>query len=214
MAVNTAPIAVGGEIATRIGLRSLTTVCDELRLEVGIPLQRPLSQAAAIAVVKNPWLEQGTPNDLGAAAEFIAPVLGKILTDQLISSLGDVENVEAFGKAALVGIGGELEHAGALIHTPYFGNIVRELLEGTSVLCFTDGRSAPGSDLRVPLWHKTRATSRDHYQTMEVHLPDAPRADEICVIAAAANGPRPFPRLGDRQTDRPITAEILKGILP
>lgn len=202
------------ELATRCGVRRVTTVRDELRREAGRTLQRPLRQAAAVAVLRNPWLGEGPESDLGPATERIAPVLGKILSDRLVRALGGVGRIEAFGKAALVGLDGELEHAGALIHTPYFGNIVRELLEGTSVLCFADGRAEPGTDLRVPLWHKTHATSRKHYQTMEVHLPDAPRADEICVIAAASDGPRPFPRIGDRSTDRPITTEILEGLLP
>ncbi|WP_129660148.1 amino acid synthesis family protein [Rothia halotolerans] len=199
--------------ATRLGLRRITTVRDELRREAGRELERPLRQAAAVAVLRNPWLDEGLEGDLGPATERIAPILGKLLSDRLIQALGGVEHIEAFGKAALVGLDGELEHAGALIHTPYFGNIVRELLEGTSVLCFADGRSTAGADLRVPLWHKTHATSRKHYQTMDVHLADAPRADEICVIAAASDGPRPFPRIGDRSTDRPITTEILEGLL-
>ncbi len=91
---------------------------------------------------------------------------------------------------------------------------MRELLEGTSVLCFADGRAAASASIRVPMWHKTHATSRDHYQSIDVRLPDAPQPDEICVIAAAANGPRPFARIGDRRTDGTVTTDILKGLLP
>lgn len=200
-------------LAQQLGVRKLTVLRDEIRQEAGAPLQTPLQQAAAIAVLPNPWLGKGPEEDLSEATRRIAPVLGKLLSDRLIDSLGGVDNIEAFGKAGLVGLDGELEHAGALIHTPYFGNIVRELLDGTSVLCFADGRAAASTSIRVPLWHKQHATSRKHYQTIDVHLPDAPHADEICVIAAASTGPRPFPRIGDRSTDGQVTTEILKGLI-
>lgn len=219
------------ELAQRLGVRTITTHREEILAEAGVALSRPLQQAAAVAVLRNPWIDidqhsdidphedAGSHSDvdpysdLGPATETIAPVLAKVLTDRLLSTLGSAENVEAFGKGAVVGVGGEIEHAGALIHTPYFGNIVREMLEGTSVICFADGRSGPSTSLRVPMWHKTHATSRDHYQTIDIHLSDSPRADEICVIAAAATGPRPFARIGDRRTDGTVTTEILKGLV-
>lgn len=111
-----------------------------------------------------------------------------------------------------MGINGEIEHAGAPIHAPYFGNIVRELLEGTSVLCFADLRGIPSQSIRVPIWNKTHATSRDHYQTRDLYLADALHTDGICVLAAASTGTRPFPRIGDRRTDGNVTTEILKGL--
>ena len=200
------------ELARRLGVRTITVHREEIVAEVGSPLSRPLKQAAAVAVLSNPWI--GDPGgDLGPATERIAPVLAKVLTDRLLSELGPVDEIEAFGKGAVVGTGGEIEHAGALIHTPYFGNIVREMLEGTSVICFADGRSGPSTSIRVPMWHKTHATSRDHYQTIDIHLADAPHADEICVIAAASTGPRPFARIGDRRTDGTVTTDILKGLV-
>ncbi|MCM1013118.1 Protein of uncharacterised function (DUF1185) [Brevibacterium casei] len=201
------------ELARRLGVRSLTVHREEILSEAGTDLDRPLVQAAAVAVVPNPWIGEGPAADLAAATQELAPVLAKVLTDRLLAAIGSAEAVEAFGKGAVVGTGGELEHAGALIHTPYFGNIMRELLAGTSVLCFADGRGPAGTTIRVPLWHKTHATSRDHYQSIEVNLPDAPHADEICVIAAASNGPRPFARIGDRRTDGAVTTDILKGLI-
>lgn len=200
-------------LAQKLGVRKVFLVRDELRQESGVSLEQPIQQAAAVAILPNPWLDRGVDSDLSQAVEELAPVLGKVLADKLIEALGGVENIEAFGKAALVGTAGEVEHAGALIHTPYFGNIIREMLEGTSVLCFADGRGTPGEAIRVPIWHKTHATSRDHYQTMDVYLADAPHADEICVIAAASTGTRPFPRIGDRSTDGQVTTEILKGLI-
>ncbi|MCI1255629.1 MAG: amino acid synthesis family protein [Corynebacterium provencense] len=206
------------ELGASLGIRRVTLVHEEVYGEAGSVLDTPVHKAAAIAVVKNPWIIDGTTTgtdaDLDPATRKIAPVIAKLLADRLLAALGGAGNIEAFGKAALVGTDGELEHAGALIHTPYFGNLIREMLEGTSIICFTDGRVEPGTDVHVPMWHKTHAANRDHYQTIDVPLADAPHADEICVIAAASTGPRPFPRIGDRTTDIPVTTDILKGLLP
>lgn len=194
-------------IAAAIGLRSIRTVIEELPTAA-----EPILRAAAIAVIRNPWAGTDTTHDLQPESERIAPALAKLLTDRLNDVLGGPARVHAFGKAAVVGLDGEIEHAGALIHTPFFGNLMREALEGTSILCFADARSAAGGTHRIPIWHKTAPATRDYYQSLDVHLADAPHPGEIAVIAAAATGPRPYARLGDRMTDRPITSAILKGI--
>ncbi|WP_082305482.1 amino acid synthesis family protein [Leucobacter japonicus] len=196
------------DIARAIALRKITVATEEVPDRAG----RPILRASATAVIRNPWLGTGTTEDLAAKSNFAAPLLAKLLSDRLIEALGGADAVEAFGKAAFVGTAGELEHASALIHTAYFGNLVREALEGTSILCFVDGRAGTGELIRVPLWHKSAAATRSHYQTLEVHLADAPRADEIAVIAVASTGPRPHARIGDRTTDTPITTDILKEI--
>ena len=200
-------------LGVNLGLRQITVSVEEIVAESGTGLKAPIHRAAAIAVLKNPWVGTTVATDLAEATEQIAPVTAKLLADRLLESLGGAEIIEAFGKAALVGTEGELEHAGALIHTPYFGNLLREMLEGTSILCFADGRVPPGRSIHVPMWHKTHAARRDHYQTIDINLPGAPEADEIVVIAAASSGPRPFPRIGDRATDIPVTSEILKGLV-
>lgn len=196
------------EIASAIGLRKFVSTIEEVPHD----LLGSITRASVTAVIANPWLGTGTSHDLAERAEYIAPLLAKLLSDRLLEALGGPERVEAFGKAAFVGLDGELEHAGALIHTPYFGNLLREALGGTSIICFVDGRAIPGELFRVPMWHKTAAATRSHYQTLELALPDAPHAGEIAVIAAASTGPRPHARIGDRTTDRRITSEILKGI--
>ncbi|WP_349930621.1 amino acid synthesis family protein [Glutamicibacter mishrai] len=196
------------DLARAIGLRKISCTVEELPHR-GLGA---ITRATATAVIPNPWLGTGTSQDLSERTEAIAPLLAKLLSDRLLQALGGAEKVEAFGKAALVGSDGELEHAGALIHTPFFGNLLREALGGTSIICFVDGRGVPGESLRVPMWHKTAAATRTHYQTLELSLPDAPHAGEIAVIAAASTGPRPHARIGDRTTDQVITSEILKGI--
>lgn len=196
------------DIAAATGLRKLSSTVEE------VPHEKlgTITRATAMAVIANPWLGTGPDHDLSERTEAIAPLLAKLISDRLLEALGGVDRVEAFGKAALVGSGGELEHAGALIHTPFFGNLLREALGGTSIICFADGRGVPGETLRVPMWHKNAAATRTHYQTMDLFLPDAPHAGEIAVIAAASSGPRPHARIGDRTTDLPVTSEILKGI--
>jgi hypothetical protein len=196
-----------------IGLRKLVVYRDVVVTEGGVRPSRPASQASVAAVVRNPWVGTGPDRDLSAEVAAVAPTLAKLLTDRLIEALGGVDAIEAFGKAALVGHAGEIEHGGALIHTPYFGNLMREFLGGESIICFADARAEAGVPLVVPLWHKSKAATRSHYQTVAVRVPDAPRADELVIVAAASTGPRPHPRIGDRATDPVITKNVLESAL-
>lgn len=196
------------DLSAAVGLRRVATRIEELPRADG----EPITRASAVAVIRNPWAATMNTSDLGPRTRQLAPVLAKVLADRLLDVLGGAHRIKAFGKGAIVGIGGELEHGAALIHTPYFGNLLREALEGTSILCFVDGVGEPGETVRVPMWHKTAAATRDYYQTMDVPLPDGPHIDEIAVIAVASTGPRPFARIGDRNTDEPVTSDILKGM--
>ncbi|WP_271982579.1 amino acid synthesis family protein [Pseudoclavibacter terrae] len=198
--------------ALALGVRRIFTAYEDVISDGGVDAPTAIRQASAVAVVRNPWIGEGPLADLTEATAEVAPIVAKLLSDRLLAALGGADRVEAFGKAAVVGLDGEIEHAGALIHTPYFGNLLREFLEGTSIICFSDTRADAGGDLRVPLWHKTAAATRSHYQSLDVHLADAPHRDEIAVIAVASSGPRPHPRIGDRTTDVPVTSDILKGI--
>lgn len=199
--------------AERIGLRKLVTYRDTVVTEAGRTPDRPAQRASVAAVLRNPWIDAAPLADLAPEQSRIGPVLAKLLSARLAQTLGGVDRIEAFGKAAVVGTAGELEHAGALIHTPFFGNLVRELLNGESIICFADTRAEAGESLVVPLWHKTHAPTRSHYQTISARVPDAPRADEIVVIAAASTGPRPHPRIGDRRTDPVVTTRTLEESL-
>ncbi|MFC9504482.1 amino acid synthesis family protein [Streptomyces sp. NPDC057002] len=195
-----------------VGLRKLVLYRDVVLTEAGEAPAQPARRASVAAVIRNPWVGTGPSADLSVEQGHIAPVLARLLTDRLIASLGGVDEIESFGKAAVVGTAGEIEHAGALIHTPYFGNLVREFLQGESIICFADTRAEAGETLIVPLWHKTHAATRSHYQTISARVSDAPRPDEIVVIAAASTGPRPHPRIGDRMTDPVVTTETLEVV--
>jgi len=181
--------------------RKVLTTTETLLRERGRPVEPPVHRASAAAVIRNPWAGSGHVDDLSATAAQVAPGLARELADRLAASLGGTAQIAAFGKAAIVGLGGEIEHGAALIHTPYFGNVLRELVGGSSIIVFADERGPAGTTLAVPVWHKTAAATRSHYQSVPVRVPDAPRDDEIVVIAAAATGPRPHPRIGDRTTD-------------
>ncbi|WP_309081699.1 amino acid synthesis family protein [Zhihengliuella sp.] len=192
-------------------VRKVVYLQEEVLLEAGAAPAVPATRASVAVVIRNPWHGTGPDQDLSAEAERVAPQLARIVSARLIEGLGGVDAIEAFGKAAIVGTAGEIEHGSALIHTPYFGNLVREFLEGTSILCFADERADAGQSLTVPLWHKTAAATRSHYQTMTTRVSDGPAPDEIVVVAAASTGPRPHPRIGDRTTDPAVTSAILEG---
>lgn len=195
------------------GVRKIVVQAEELLTELGQPVRTVARRVAAAAVMANPWLHHGVVEDLQAEVTQVAPMLARELTARLIAAVGGVDHVEAFGKAAIVGLDGEGEHGAALMHTPYFGNVFRELVEGTSIICFTEERAGAGASLSVPMWHKTAASTRSHYQSVPVRISDAPRSDEIVLVAAVSSGPRPNARIGDRRTDPRVRLEDLELVL-
>ncbi|HEY0890436.1 MAG TPA: amino acid synthesis family protein [Nocardioides sp.] len=204
---------IAASIAADIGLRKLVLYREAVVSEGGSRPPVPARQASVAVVIRNPWFGTAPSTDLAAESRRVAPVLARLMTDRLQDALGGVDAIEAFGKGAIVGTGGEIEHGGALIHTPYFGNLVREFLDGESIICFADARAVAGEPLVVPLWHKTAAATRSHYQTVSARVPDGPRPDEIVVVAAASTGPRPHPRIGDRLTDPIVTSSNVEVVL-
>lgn len=191
------------------GIRKIVYYSEEILLENGLSPAVPAVRATAAAVVTNPWLGGEATDDLCEEMVQIAPVLARKLTDVLASNLGGVEAIQAFGKAAIVGTDGEIEHGAALIHTPYFGNLVREYFDGESIICFADDRADAGAALVVPLWHKNAAATRTHYQTITARIGDAPRPGEIVVVLGASTGPRPHSRIGDRLTDPIVKSDTV-----
>ena len=109
--------------------------------------------------------------------------------------------MEAYGKAAIVGTGGEIEHASALIHTLRFGNTYRKAVGAKSYLAFTNIRGPANTPIMIPLMHKEDEGMRSHYLTMHFAIPDAPAEDEIVVALGASIGGRPHHRIGDRYQD-------------
>lgn len=181
-------------------VRKYATFVEETLIEGGKQAQRPIKMVVVAAVLKNPWAGAGFVEDLRPEILRLAPELGEQLTRRLVA-LMPAEEVEAYGKAACVGINGEIEHASGLIHTLRFGNIFREAVGGTAYLSFTNVRNAPGALLSLPMVHKTNTGARSHFITANFQIADAPGPDEVLVAIGAANGSRPHPRIADRFQD-------------
>lgn len=182
-------------------LRKTVTVVENTLIEGGKPAERPLGLFGCAAVVKNPWFGMGFVEDLRPAILEVAPKLGVLLTEMIIDAVGSGEAVEAYGKAAIVGMGGEVEHASALIHTLRFGNNYRKAVGAKSYLAFTNVRGPANTPIMIPLMHKSDEGMRSHYLTMHFAIPDAPAEDEIVVALGASVGGRPHHRIGDRYQD-------------
>jgi hypothetical protein len=183
-----------------IGLRKIATFVEETFVEGGKAAPRPITMVVVAAVMKNPWAGQGFVENLRPEILRLARPLGQEMTSRLVS-LMPRERVEAYGKAAIVGVNGEIEHASALIHTLRFGNVYREAVAGTAFLSFTNTRTAPGALISLPMIHKSETGKRSHFITATFQIADAPGPDEIVVAIGAADGGRAHPRIADRFED-------------
>lgn len=170
-------------------------------IEGGRAAPRPLKLIGAAAVVKNPWAGKGFVEDLKPAIHDVAPELGALLTGMILDAAGGGDQVEGYGKAAIVGLDGEVEHASALIHTLRFGNHYRQAVGAKTYLAFTNIRGGANTPVMIPLMDKNDEGRRSHYLTVHFAIPDAPAADEIVVALGASIGGRPHHRIGDRYQD-------------
>ena len=154
------------------------------------------------AVITNPWYGRGFVEELAPEIRAHAPGLGELLTKEILQRIGSGEAVEAYGKAAVVGTGGEIEHASGFIHTLRFGNHYRTAVGAKSYLAFCNTRGPANAPIMIPLMDKNDEGRRSHYLTIQCAIPDAPAADEIVVALGASIGGRPHHRIGDRYQDR------------
>jgi len=182
-------------------IRKVVHFYEETLIEGGKEAARPLKMFAAAAVLRNPWAGRGFVEDLKPEIHAIGPQLGELLTSRIIAMAGSGEAVEAYGKAALVGSSGEIEHASALIHTLRFGNFFRKAVNAKSYLSFTNVRGGPNCAISIPMMHKDDEGMRSHYLTLQFAINDAPGPDEIVVALGASIGGRPHHRIGDRYQD-------------
>ncbi|AEH82222.1 amino acid synthesis family protein [Sinorhizobium meliloti] len=184
-----------------VQIRKTLLQMETTLIEGGKAAPLPLKLFSAVAVVKNPWVGHGFVEDLRPEIHRAAPVLGELLTRMIIDAVGSAEAVEAYGKAAVVGIDGEIEHASALIHTLRFGNHYRQAVGAKSYLAFCNTRGPANAPIMIPLMDKNDEGRRSHYLTIQTAVPDAPAADEIVVALGASTGGRPHHRIGDRYED-------------
>ncbi|SEB50717.1 Amino acid synthesis [Nitratireductor aquibiodomus] len=184
-------------------LRKIALVTEEIFHEGGPVPSMPRRRAAALALVKNPFAG-GYAKELESAMEDLKP-LGIDMADRLIAALGgDISVIDGFGKGAIVGTDGELEH-GALWHVPG-GYAMRERLGDSKAIVPSSKKvGAFGARIDIPLGHINAAYVRSHFDAMEVGMPDGPRPDEILFVLAMACGPRIHARMGG------LKAEDVKG---
>ena len=176
-------------------IRKMVTIVEDTLEEGGQEILPPARRAAAIAVIENPFA--GIYQEDLEALMAIGEELGSLLGDKCVVALGVTpEAVHSYGKAALVGENGELEHAAAILH-PRLGKPLRSAVEkGAALVPSNKKRGGMGNPLDVPLGHKDAAYVRSHFDGMEVRINDAPKANEILVAIAVAESGRPLPRVG------------------
>lgn len=182
-------------------IRKTLTVTETTLIEGHKLAAYPLRMFGVAAVLANPWATGAFVEDLKPEILDMAPKLGARLTAMMLELAGSGEAIEAYGKAAVVGTSGEIEHASALIHTLRFGNHYRKAVGAKSYLAFTNTRGPANAPISIPLMHKLDEGMRSHYLTLQFSIPDAPAQDEIVVALGASIGGRPHHRIGDRYQD-------------
>ena len=176
-------------------IRKIVVVMDEVHREMGRAVAPPTRRAAAAAVIANPFAGKYV-EDLSELIE-IGAEMGDLLGRKCVAALGiSPGEAQSYGKAAMVGEDGELEHAAALLH-PKLGAPLRAAVEkGAALVPSSKKRGGPGQPLDIPLGHKDAAYVRSHFDGMEVRINDAPRANEILIAVAVTDSGRPLPRVG------------------
>lgn len=176
-------------------IRKIAVWVEETHREMGKVIAPPTRKAVAAAVIRNPFAGR-YEEDLSDLIE-IGAELGKLLGEKCVAALGIAPaQAQSYGKAAMVGENGELEHAAAILH-PKLGAPLRKAVEkGAALVPSSKKRGGPGQVLDVPLGHKDAAYVRSHFDGVEVQLNDAPRANEILVAVAVTDSGRPLPRVG------------------
>ncbi len=186
-------------------IRKIIVQTDEVRVEMGRDVQPPVRKALAMAVIENPCAGRYVENldELIAIGEELGGLLGTRCVQALGIAPGDAHS---YGKAAIVGEAGELEHAAAILH-PKLGAPLRVAVEkGAALVPSSKKMGGLGTAIDVPLGHKDAAYVRSHFDAMEARVADAPRANEIVVAVVVTDSGRPLPRVGG------LTASEIKGV--
>jgi hypothetical protein len=181
-----------------VNVRKLLVCTEEVWHDNGPRLKTALRRGWCAAAVKNPYAGRYV-EDIQPMMEALKP-LGREMAARLVEALGGPSKIEGYGKAALVGLAGEQEH-GALWHLPG-GYGMRDLLEGSHAIVPSTTKIGPaGTVIDVPIHHRVAAYVRSHFDTLEVHVADAPRPDELLFVIGMTTGPRPHARVGGLRVD-------------
>ena len=176
-------------------IRKIAVTVEETHIEMGRAIAPATRKAVAVAVIANPFA--GSYQEDLTVLMDIGAELGELLGEKCVKALGITpQAAESYGKSAMVGENGELEHAAAILH-PKLGAPLRKAVEkGAALVASSKKMGSPGQVLDVPLGHKDAAYVRSHFDGIEVQLNDAPRANEIMVAVAVTDSGRPLPRVG------------------
>ena len=182
----------------RAQIRKIIVQVDEVHIEMGKAISPPTRRALAMAVIHNPLAGSYTENLDALIA--IGEELGGLLGDKCVKALGIAPgDAQSYGKAAIVGEAGEIEHAAAILH-PKLGAPLRVAVEkGAALVPSSKKRGTLGTAIDVPLGHKDAAFVRSHFDAMEARVSDAPRANEIVVAVVVTDSGRPLARVGGLQ---------------
>ncbi|RJF96015.1 amino acid synthesis family protein [Noviherbaspirillum saxi] len=180
-------------------IRKLIVQLEEIHVEMDRPVAPATRKALAMAVIENPYSGRYVESldELIAIGEELGGLLGR----KCVQALGIApEQAQSYGKAAIVGEAGELEHAAAILH-PKLGAPLREAVsKGAALVPSSKKRGGLGTAIDVPLGHKDAAFVRSHFDAMEARVADAPRANEIVVAVVVTDSGRPLPRVGGLQS--------------
>lgn len=187
---------------SRLNLRKAVYSIEEIFHEGGPISETPLRRAAALAIIDNPFARRFEP-DIQWFMEDLKP-LGLQMASHIVEMLGGADQIEGYGKGAMIGEAGELEH-GALWHAPG-GYAMRELLNNSNAIVPSSKKVAGvGGRLDVPITHINASYVRSHFDSMEVGLNDAPKSNEIALALVMSTGPRIHNRAGG------LAAKDIKG---
>ena len=179
-------------------IRKLIVQVDETRIEMGRPIAPATRRAVAIAVIANPCA--GRYSDSLDELAAIGEELGGLLGAKCVEALGiRPDQAQSYGKAAIVGEAGELEHAAAILHPKMGAPLRRAVSKGAALVPSAKKMGGLGTAIDVPLGHKDAAFVRSHFDAIEVRVSDAPRANEIVVAIAVTDSGRPLARVGGLQ---------------
>jgi len=179
-------------------IRKLIVQVDETRIEMGRPITPATRRAVAIAVIANPCA--GRYSDSLDELTAIGEELGGLLGAKCVEALGiRPDQAQSYGKAAIVGEAGELEHAAAILHPKMGAPLRRAVSKGAALVPSAKKMGGLGTAIDVPLGHKDAAFVRSHFDAIEVRVSDAPRANEIVVAIAVTDSGRPLARVGGLQ---------------
>lgn len=190
-------------------IRKIVVQVDETHVEGGQAIDPPTRRALAMAVIDNPYAGHFSAN-LDALIE-IGEELGGLLGQRCVQALGITpDQAQSYGKAAIVGEAGELEHAAAVLH-PKLGAPLRQAVShGAALVPSAKKRGTLGTIIDVPLGHKDAAFVRSHFDAMEARVSDAPRANEMVVAVVVTDSGRPAPRIGGLQVSEIVGQDGLR----